>query len=406
MSGENMKFMKNILITVLISFLLYSCSQVSTDKELQKKAQQLAHKFIMIDTHIDVPYRLKAKWEDVSKLTTDGNFDYPRAIKGGLDVPFMSIYVPATAEEKGTAKAVADTLLDIVESLAIDHPDKFSLVSSVNDINRLSGQGKVLLAMGMENGAPIEGDLKNLAYFHNRGIRYITLTHSKSNHICDSSYDTNRHWKGLSPFGREVVKEMNRLGIMIDISHVTDSTFYQVIKITKAPVIASHSSCRHFTPGWERNVSDDIIKAIAKNHGVVQINFGSSFVNDAYRRNADPMWKIMEDTSKSITERRQLAKKYQDEHPMDYADIKDVATHIDHVVILTGIDHVGIGSDFDGLGDSLPNGLKDVSEYPNLIFELLKMGYSDEDIEKICGGNLLRVWAEVERISQELSSGS
>jgi len=250
--------------------------------------------------------------------------------------------------------------------------------------------------------------LENLRYFYSRGIRYITLTHSKNNHICDSSFDTERKWYGLSPFGKEVVAEMNRLGMMIDVSHVSDSTFYQVIRLSKAPVIASHSSCRFFTPGWERNMSDEMIFLLAKNGGVIQINFGSMFLNSELQKKGD-------ETRAAINkyfEEHQLkpsdsvavdyARKYHDEHPTGYADIKDVVEHINHVVQLVGVDYVGLGSDFDGVGDSLPTGLKDVSYYPNLIYKLLKKGYSEEDVRKICGENLLRVWSQVEKTAKDL----
>jgi membrane dipeptidase len=202
-----------------------------------------------------------------------------------------------------------------------------------------------------------------------------------------------------------VVKEMNRLGIMIDVSHVSDSAFYQILRVTKAPVIASHSSCRHFTPGWERNMSDDMIRMLAKNGGVIQINFGSSFLRDEVRRYHEETRNVLNkyyEEHKLLptdTLAQEYAKQYREQHPPIYADVKDVVDHIDHVVQLVGVDYVGLGSDFDGVGDSLPTGLKDVSMYPNLIYELLDRGYSEEDIKKICGENLMRVWAQVEKIA-------
>lgn len=248
--------------------------------------------------------------------------------------------------------------------------------------------------------------MENLKHFYDRGIRYITLAHSKSNHISDSSYNPNRQWKGLSPFGKKVVAEMNRLGIMIDISHVTDSTFYQVVRLTQAPVIASHSSCRYFTPGWERNMDDDMIKTLAKNGGVIGINFGSSFLNDSIRLAEDKMWKYIE-TNKinpNSDAGKETLKKYRLDNKIGYADIADVIAHIDHVVKLAGVDHVGFGSNFDGVGDTLPTGLKSVADYPNIIYELLKKGYSDAGIQKICSGNFLRVWVEVEKVAQRLQA--
>jgi membrane dipeptidase len=377
-----------------------------TDAELREKANRLAHEFIIVDTHVDVPYRLQEKMEDISQRTENGDFDYPRAQAGGLDAPFMSIYVPAEYETKGGAKKLADRLIDMVEKFAADWPDKFAVAKSVAEVQAQFAQGLISLPMGMENGSPIEGKLENLRHFYDRGIRYITLAHSKSNHISDSSYDPNRRWQGLSPFGKKVVAEMNRLGMMIDVSHVSDSTFYQVIRLSQAPVIASHSSCRHFTPGWERNMDDDMIKALAKNGGVININFGSSFLNDSVRLAEDKMWKYIQRNgiNPNSDAGKAAMKKFRIENNIGYADMSDVIAHLDHVVKLAGIDHAGFGSDFDGVGDTLPTGLKSVADYPNIIYELLKKGYSDADIQKICSGNLLRAWSEVEKVAQKLQS--
>ena len=279
-------------------------------------------------------------------------------------------------------------------------PDSFVFAGTPDEIIANSKSVKISLPMGMENGAPVGNDLANVKYFYDRGIRYITLTHGKDNQICDSSYDTLNTWNGLSPFGEKVVAEMNRVGIMVDISHVSDSTFYDVMKITKAPCIASHSSCRYFTPGFQRNMSDDMIKALAKNGGVIQINFGASFLDSVARQNdalRDSLEKILQE--KKLTSADEAAQpiidQFAKEHKSLFSDVERVADHIDHVVKLAGVDHVGIGSDYDGVGDSLPVGLKDVSQDPNLIYVLLKRGYSPADIEKICSGNVFRVWNQV-----------
>jgi membrane dipeptidase len=385
----------------------FACQQATepppeVEVSLEQKAQELAQKMLIVDTHIDVPYRLEDKWEDISQATESGDFDYPRAKAGGLNVPFMSVYVAAEYQKTGNAKQIADGLIDMVEKFAADWPDKFAMATSVADVKRQFSEGKISLALGMENGAPIGNELENLEHFHARGIRYITLTHSKWNQISDSSYDPERKWKGLSEFGREVVVAMNILGIMIDVSHITDEAFFQVTELSQAPVIASHSSCRHFTPGWERNMSDEMIQRLAENGGVIQINFGSSFLRGDYQKAMDELRAYAEEHSIDLNS--EDGKRLRRERGIDYADVTDVVAHIDHVVRMVGIDHVGLGSDFDGVGDSLPTGLKDVSGYPNLIHELLKKGYSDEDIEKICSGNLLRVWSEVERIAAELQA--
>ena len=397
-----MKIIQHIFL-ITIGMLVGGCSN---DAALKKRAYELAHKFIITDGHIDVPWRLNDGYEDLSIRTETGDFDYVRAKEGGLDAPFMSIYVPSSYQETGGAKEKADSLIELVHRIANDHPDKFEVAFSVADVNRIFGDGKIALPMGMENGAPILDDLSNVQYFYDRGIRYITLTHGKDNLICDSSYDTTKTWGGLSPFGRKVVKEMNRVGIMVDISHVTDEVINQVMDMTDVPVIASHSSCRHFTPGWERNMGDEEIKRLKENGGVIQINYGSSFITQAsLEKGEENRERIMAYAKENNLKRGDkmltaFAKKINAKNPV-YADISDVVDHFDRVVALAGIDHVGIGSDYDGVGDSLPYGLKDVASYPNLIFHLLKRGYSEEDIEKICYKNVWRVWSAVEQAAAQ-----
>jgi membrane dipeptidase len=379
--------------------------QAESEVEMNPRAVELAKRFLLIDTHIDVPYRLNDHPDDVSGSTATGDFDFPRAVQGGLDVPFMSIYVPAEYQETGGAKDFADKMIAMVEGIVAEHPDKFEMVASADEAAAVPGSGKLGFAMGIENGAAIEDDLANLKYFFDKGVRYITLTHGENNQICDSSYATEPTWQGLSPFGREFVVEMNKIGMLIDISHVSDAAFEQVLELTQAPVIASHSSCRYFTPGWERNMSDEMITALGRNGGVIQINFGSTFLREDTHNQRMAYWKareiqmaeneLEEDSEQMVA----WDEAYWSDKTKLYADVTDVADHIDRVVELAGIDHVGIGSDFDGVGDSLPTGLKDVSQYPNLIAVLLERGYSEEDVEKICSGNLMRVWREVERIA-------
>jgi len=407
------------LITPLMmatTILLFSCAEKKpvdrmTDDQLRTYADELAHKYIITDGHVDLPYRLKMKnfrlereYMSIPVTTTEGDFDYERAKKGGLDAPFMSIYIPSSYQQQpDNGKVLADSLINMIQTIAKEIPDKFALANTASEVDENFKAGKISLPMGMENGAPIGDDLANVKYFYGRGIRYITLTHGKDNQICDSSYDTTRTWNGLSPFGEQVVKEMNQVGIMVDISHVSDSTFYDVMKLTKVPVIASHSSCRAFTPDFQRNMNDDMIKKLGENGGVIQINFGSSFLDSAVRSGNDINRKKLRAIldEKGLTASDSLAKpiieQFRKDNPSLYADVEIVADHIDHVVKIAGIDHVGIGSDFDGVGDSLPTGLKDVSQYPNLIYVLLKRGYTEEDIAKICYKNVWRVWNKVEQ---------
>ena len=397
---------------------------------MQEEANKLAREFIIVDGHIDLPYRLRVANFQIQKefldVATDneGEFDYYKAKEGGLDAPFMSVYIPASYQSEfdttsgrvlpgqpNRAKVLADSLIDMVEEIVAKHPDKFALAYSPAEVEKNFAEGLVSLPMGMENGAPLGDSLENVQYFFDRGIRYITLTHSKANQICDSSYDTTRTWNGLSPLGEAVVKEMNRVGIMVDISHVSDSAFYDVMKITRAPAIASHSSVRAFVPGFERNMDDEMIKALADNGGVIQINFGSTFIDGEIKKASDSIRGHIVNwlTENNLTEEDSAAEAYVKTYMaknFPYSTVAKVADHIDHVVQLVGVEHVGFGSDYDGVGDTLPTGLKNVADYPNLIAELLKRGYKPEDIEKICYKNVFRVWKAVEETAKMMKQGA
>lgn len=407
--------MKRTLFVLIVTSILMACGENSeitdytllTDEERLSIAKEIAQNTIMVDGHVDLPYRMKVggftlqrEILDVSVRTEGGNFDFPRSKEGGLDAPFMSIYIPAIYQERGGAKALADSLILMTERLCETWPDKFAIATSPEDIIKNTKAGKISFPMGMENGAALEDDINNVKYFYDRGIRYITLTHGKDNLIGDSSYDTTRTHGGLSEYGVQVVKEMNKTGIMVDISHVSDDTFYDVMKVTEVAVIASHSSARAFTPGFERNMDDDMIRELGKNGGVIMINFGGSFIDGDYNERSREVrehlvnWLADNGLSRSDSAAQAYIQKYTAENN-PFPNVSKVADHIDHVNALVGIDHIGLGSDFDGVGDSLPTGLKDVSMYPNLIAELLKRGYSKEDIEKICYKNIFRVWNKV-----------
>ncbi len=412
-----------LLTAVTLSTLLLSCGNTGTspdsvgsqrsDVELRAHADSLAHAYLITDGHVDLPYRLKVQNFRLEREmlgipieTDEGDFDYVRAVEGGLDAPFMSIYIPSSLqEEPGAAPALADSLIDMVKGIAAAHPENFRIALSPDDLERNFREGVMSLPMGMENGAPIEDQLGRVEEYFDKGIRYITLTHAKDNLISDSSYDTTAINGGLSEFGKEVVREMNRVGIMVDVSHISDSAFWDVMEVTDVPVIASHSSVREFTPGFERNMNDEMIERLGKNGGVIQINFGSTFLDGALREREDSLRGVLSarfvdaGLEYSSEEAQPMIDSFQQENPTLYSDVEMVANHIDRVVELAGIDHVGLGSDFDGVGDSLPTGLKDVADYPNLIYVLLKRGYTDEDIEKILSGNVLRVWRAVEAAS-------
>lgn len=365
-------------------------------------AQALARSALIVDTHIDVPYRLHRSPEDVSVRTEGGDFDYIRALAGGLNAAFMSIYIPAATDAAGDAYDFAEGLIDDMEAMAAAAPGKFAIATCAADVAAVLGSDRIALPLGMENGGPVEGSFEKLRHFRDRGIRYITLAHSQSNHISDSSYDANRRWQGLSDFGKALVPEMNRLGVMVDVSHVSDDAFWQVLEISATPVIASHSSLRHFTPGFERNMSDDMVAALGEAGGVIQINYGSSFLTQAAqdygkaRAAATAEYLDRNSLPADAPEGRAFAERYRADHPYPYARLEDVLDHIDRAVQLAGIDAVGLGSDYDGVGDSLPEGLKDAASYPNLVAGLLARGYDETAIRKILGGNLMRVWRAVE----------
>ena len=403
-----------LFAAVLVLTLAAGCAQQPAftrppaAETVDDRARALTDRMLVVDGHIDVPYRLTEEpWADVggSGVVADdtlGDFSFARARQGGLDAPFMSIYIPAAKQlVPGAAYAFADSLIDLVETWTARHPDRFEIARRPADIARIAAAGKVALPMGMENGAPISS-LGDLRHFFDRGIRYVTLTHGKVNQLGDASYDSVRTWRGLSPLGREVVGEMNRLGMLVDISHVSDETAFDVLRTSRAPVIASHSSMRVFTPGWERNMSDSLARALAANGGVVMINFGSAFLRTAYQARQTQFQIRLNNAlrQQGLTPRDRAS------FPIYYAmrraepvgTLDDVADHIDHAVRVMGAEHVGLGSDFDGV-TSLPRGLTDVTGYPALVAELLRRGYTESAVEGILGGNLLRVWREAERVA-------
>jgi membrane dipeptidase len=400
--------LKNLLY-VLLSFLFLACQRPTSklsfsDQQLRQKADEIAHKYVIIDGHVDLPYRLKIKnfqleraYQNIPVSSKEGDFDYERAQKGGLSGPMMSIYIPSSHDKDGQAKALADSLIHMVQWIAKSSSQYFELAKSPAEILAIKAKGKIALPMGMENGSPLQ-NLADVAYFRQQGISYVTLTHAKDNHICDSSYDTTATWQGLSPFGYSLLPELARQGIMIDVSHISDSSFYDVIAASPVPVIASHSSARHFTPSFQRNMSDSMISIMGKKDGVIMVNFGSTFLDATVaatrRANDAKLTKLLKDKglSESSLAAAPIVEGFKKENPSVYADVEMVANHIDHIVKLAGINAVGFGSDFDGVGDSLPTGLKDVADYPNLLYVLLKRGYSEADLAKMCSGNIFRVW--------------
>ena len=392
-------------LTLLAAACLLSAPIVA-HAQATDAARRLAQDAIIVDTHIDAPGVLTDKWADLAGEHKDREFDYPKARAGGLDVAFMSIYTSPRQDADGSAWQAANAMIDGVEALVQRHPDKFAVLTSPSDAARLLEGGRVLLPLGMENGAPLQDKLENVRFFFDRGVRYITLAHSAANRLADSSYAAEKKWNGLSPFGRQVVAEMNRLGIMVDVSHLGDASALEAIRLSKVPVIASHSAFRHFTPGFERNISDEIAKAVAARGGVVQVPFGTAFINPDSAVDLQAQFRArvafdqrnieLKAQGKPQEDRAAFEKAWEEAHPVRSSTLAQVLDQIDYGVKLLGVDHVGIGSDFDGVGGELANELKTVADFPNLVAGLQARGYSDADIRKILGGNLLRAWAAIE----------
>ena len=391
-----------------VALLLAGCGEKDAPtSRYAERAKAIAKEQLIVDTHIDAPYRLHLRPANLGADAPDREFDYPRAKAGGLDVAFMSIYTPATAAVEGTARQLADEMIDAMEALAEQQPSAFAIAACTEDVERIRGTSAVALALGMENGSPLASStdpLYGVGHFVERGIRYVTLAHSKSNEYSDSSYDEDERWQGLSAAGRKLVAALNRRGVMIDISHLSDNAAWQVIELSKVPVIATHSSLRHFVPGFHRNMADDMVKALAAGGGVLHINFGSGFVaanSRSWSEQGSAALLAELGDQPEVEARRTFMRNYRNQHPYPFADVDTVLDHIDRTVELAGVEHVGLGSDFDGVGDTLPNGLKDVAGFPNLIAGLLQRGYPEDDIAKILGLNLMRVWRQVENHGRE-----
>ena len=394
------------ILLILLFVLLSTCKSKSkerSDEELRQQAIKICENNIIIDSHIDWPERIFNNPMDISERTGKGDFDLVRAKKGGLNAALSVVYINANYSfDKG--RIMVDSMLKLIVGYLKTYPDKFALARNPNDIEKNFDNKLFSLPVCLENGTPLGNDLGYLKYLKAQGIVYITLNHSKTNQISDSNYDSNRLWNGLSPFGLEVIKEMNKLGIMIDISHSTDSTVFQSLRYSKAPIIASHSSCRYFTPGFERNLSDTSIKAIAGKNGVIMLNLCSQFLDSICLKNWNYLlkWYDSNKIDELSKEGIDFTLKYGETH-MLYSNSKQFVDHIDHIVKLVGIDYIGIGSDYDGIGYSQPSDLPDVSSYPVIVFELLKRGYTEKDIKKILSGNFLRVWNNVIEIADSLN---
>ena len=360
------------------------------------RARKLMAESIGIDSHIDTIQRVLIGHEDLAKRSTIGHVDFPRLREGGMHAPFFALWCPVYYQGAEAVRRTLD-LRDAMQSVLDAHPDQIELATTAADIERIVKSGKIAAFLTVEGGHQIDDDLAVLRTYYRLGIRSMTLTHFKNNDWADSSTDTPQH-NGLTAFGKDVVREMNRLGMLVDVSHVSDKTFYDAIAVSSKPVILSHSSMRAISD-VPRNVTDDMLRALAKNGGVVGINFGEGFINpkdaEHLRAAVSSMSSGPELTGKALDDYAAAEYRKDLSHPIKvFATVDEVAAHIDHAVKVAGIDHVGIGSDFDGITGP-PRGLEDVSKMPNLVAALLKRGYSERDLKKILGENYLRVIREV-----------
>jgi membrane dipeptidase len=398
---------KQILISILLVIFFLSCKNADRQKpvdELWKEALSICNENIILDSHIDWPERLIRYPADISGKTSEGDFDFVRAKRGGLNAVLSVVYINSGfGVDEG--RIMVDSMLGSIAYYTKNYPDKCAPALNPADVRNNFGRNLLSLPVCLENGAPIGNDLKYLKYLKDKGIVYITLCHDRTNQISDSNFDENREWKGLSPFGVEVIREMNRLGIIIDISHSTDSTVIQSLRYSKSPVVATHSSCRHFTPGFERNLSDTLIKAIAAKNGVIMVNLGSFFLDSICLKNWEYLYNKWQDsTGIDIYSKKGMdfTIEYGKAHKL-FSNSRQFVDHIEHVIGLVGIDYVGIGSDYDGIGLAKPVDLPNVSCYPVIVFELLRRGYTEDDIKKILSENFFRVWNDVIEIADSLS---
>jgi membrane dipeptidase len=388
-------------------FPLCCSARTVTDAEVE----QVHRSAILIDTHNDVTSST-VDGLDIGKLRAKGHTDVVRMKQGGMGAQFFAVYVAANyAKDKTAAHRTLDMIDTVRHDIVDAHPNDFYFATTADGILEARKQHKIAALVGIEGGHAIEDDLRLLRDYYVLGIRYMTLTHTNTNSWADSSGDENKPHNGLTPFGKDVVREMNRLGMMVDIAHVADKTFWDALSTSEAPIFSSHSSCRALS-NLPRNMTDEMIVALGKKNGVVQINFNCDFLS---QKSADSTAKV--DRKARLRELDALREKYKDnpkklrEAEEDYflargkntvrATLADVVENIDHVVKIAGVDHVGLGSDFDGVG-CVPLGLDDVSKWPNLTRALLEKGYSAEDIRKIYGGNTLRLMRAVEATAARL----
>jgi membrane dipeptidase len=392
---------------IALLLLLAAALPLSAARARHAAKTPVAPPAITADTHADTPTEFLKEPFDLGVTNAKGEFDYARMKAGGLNAEFFAAYVPAKYANKG-APAYCMKIMETIHEMADHYPSWVRFATSTTDIRNAARDGKGAILIGIEGGHAIEDSLELLRAFYRFGARYMTLTHTNTNNWADSSGDEPKH-NGLTPFGKSVVLEMNRLGMLVDVSHVSDKTFWDVIETSKAPVIASHSSARAISH-HARNMTDDMLRAMTKNGGVVMVNFYTVFLSEQARLASAERTKklapqVAELKAKDPSEGEVFEKgmlELEKANPLPPVPYTAIVDHIDHIVKVAGIDHVGLGSDFDGISGNAPVGMEDVSKLPSIRAELKKRGYSDADIRRIMGENFMRVFAEVERIAKTM----
>jgi membrane dipeptidase len=404
---------------ILVLLLTLTLSLPAYPQSIGAKALEIHNSAIVIDTHADTPQRFLDENYDIGSTDPKdpGHISLDKAKAGNLGAEFFSIWVEPETNQGNFARHTLD-LIDSVYEQAARHPDRMMMAFSVADIERAHREHKLAALMGIEGGHSVENDIHLLRDYYRLGVRYMTLSWSNTNEFADSSGDINNpkveHHNGLTEGGKQIVLEMNRLGMLVDISHVADKTFWDAIAVSKAPVIASHSSARALT-NHPRNMTDDMLRAVAKNGGVVQVNFYNAFVDENYRKAAEAQTKERDAAVKTYTDKLKAEGKtptYLDSERIEREwaakiprpPLSSLIDHIDHIAEVAGVDHVGLGSDFDGVSGATPEGIDSAADLPKITQALLDRGYSADDIRKILGGNILRVLGEAERVSREMQA--
>ena len=417
------RFYKRCFLVLLVGLVAISCKEKpeevdpeAQEAELIQTALDIHKRVLTLDTHADTPLRMIEPGFDMAERhdpnETGSKVDYPRMVEGDLDAIFFAAFVAQDIRDDdghSRAKALCLQMIDSIVSSTSKNSDLVGLAVNPQDAYDLEKEGKRAIYIGIENGYPVGNDLSNVELYFNKGVRYITLVHSSNNDLADSATDPDGpEHDGISEFGAEVVKEMNRLGIMVDVSHGNDAVFYDAVEMSKAPIIASHSNARAVT-GHQRNMADDMLKLMADNGGVVQLTMLADYLREAppnaardsavaqLRANMKPFAEMTEEDRDAM---RKSFQELNDKFPVPPATVTHVVDHIDHIVEIAGIDHVGIGCDFDGGGGI--EGVFDASEVMNITIELVRRGYTEDQIRKIWGGNLIRVFEEVQTVAKEL----